>query len=242
MRNFFKLIWKINAILILLLALILIITQFEYLLRQLPKTRPESYRIPIISEEKIIKKYEIYEYSKIKEINIFVIFSNAISGYKIEIEKSNSRNRSSHGNFYSLLPPKDQSMFPVNIIFSNSSKNEKLKLFESDVYIVYYELASLNKKDQDQLSKNVYLIIKNDTNNNGFLDMEDKKWLLISNYNGKNLKLLTDNMIGFSIVGNNKINYRYLDNDDNEILGVFDVNKDVTTDVISTSEIYELLK
>ncbi|RVT40518.1 hypothetical protein EMM73_19610 [Rheinheimera sediminis] len=90
----------------------------------------------------------------------------------------------------------------VNVMFTKIGEQRKL-LFEKNALIVEFS-PSRDKQTQYEkiLSKNVYLVAKYDSNNDGFLKRNDKKELLVSEYDGTNLMSVMADIKGYEVVDN----------------------------------------
>ena len=99
----------------------------------------------------------------------------------------------------------DLSENAVNLMFSKIGEQRKL-LFEKNALIVEFS-PSRDKQTQYEeiLSKNVYLVAKYDSNNDGFLNRNDNKELLVSEYDGSNLTSVMDDIKDYEVVDNDLV-------------------------------------
>jgi len=147
---------------------------------------------------KIIKDYYIFEILNSKVIND--------NSYKI---RQNNNELKSYSGFDGDVPPaynsglRDQT---VNLLFVSNKTNEKTILFNNNILladIYYYNLDNINSTYK--VSKNIYEIISEDTNNDKFMDALDRKDLYVSDYNGKKLSLILKNILNYNVVADNLI-------------------------------------
>lgn len=90
----------------------------------------------------------------------------------------------------------------VNLIFTKIGEQRTL-LFEKNALIVEFSPSRDTQTQYEKiLTKNVYLVAKYDSNNDGFLNRNDKKELLVSEYDGKNLMSVMDDIKGYEVVNN----------------------------------------
>lgn len=88
----------------------------------------------------------------------------------------------------------------VNLMFTKIGEQRKL-LFEKNTLIVEFSPRRDKQTQYDKiLSKNIYSVVKYDTNNDGLLNYHDKKELLVSEYDGSNLTPVMDDIKGYKVV------------------------------------------
>ncbi|WP_444996437.1 hypothetical protein [Aliikangiella sp. IMCC44359] len=92
----------------------------------------------------------------------------------------------------------------VNLLFVSES-GTKLKLFENDRLITDIQSARFNKDNSYILNKNLYSVVSQDSNSDGFLNKKDQVDLYVSDYNGQNLKLIFENINELETIGDNKL-------------------------------------
>ena len=88
-------------------------------------------------------------------------------------------------------------------MFTKTGQKNKV-LFKNNGLIVGFSPVQLKETSyQSVLSKNIYSVVQNDTNKDGFLNSEDKKELFVSEYDGSGLKSIMDNIEGYQLISNN---------------------------------------
>ena len=91
----------------------------------------------------------------------------------------------------------------VNLMFTKTGEKNKV-LFKNNGLIVGFSPVQLKETSyQSVLSKNIYSVVQNDTNKDGFLNSDDQKELLVSEYDGSGLKSIMDNIEGYQLISNN---------------------------------------
>ena len=87
----------------------------------------------------------------------------------------------------------------VNMLFIAKNTFKKKLLFDKDLLIVHHKLANFNNRDGHYCSKNIFQVIKEDTNNNNKYDEEDRHDLYVSNYNGSEVRELIKDIDSWEI-------------------------------------------
>jgi hypothetical protein len=134
-------------------------------------------------------------FMSIKDVHIFKVTSKSI--YLAESNQM-SEVASLYGGNY-------REANVVNLLFS-SENGTKLKLFESDRLITRIEPARFNKEQgYPVLNKHLYSVVSQDNNSDGYLNKDDRVDLYVSDYDGRNLKLIHENIKEIEIIEDNKI-------------------------------------
>ncbi|MCG7532310.1 hypothetical protein MHM98_13310 [Psychrobium sp. MM17-31] len=179
----------------LLLAAILIIKGINYL------TKSDHYNQPITvindTKETTNIDYKKRYLTKLEDKFLFEILSD-----KIKIQQKENRESSiapliinSGKNNFSYL-----SHHTVNILFT-SVDGSSYPLLKSHTLIADTSLKNTEKTEHAYLlSKNLYTLIPQDSNQDGFLDDEDKSDFWVSDSDGKNLKQLLKNIEHYRII------------------------------------------
>ncbi|MBA6365832.1 hypothetical protein H4J42_18980, partial [Colwellia sp. BRX8-8] len=102
----------------------------------------------------------------------------------------------------------------VNLMFTKAGEKNNL-LFENNALIVDFSPTQSRETEyRNILSKNIYSVVRQDTNKDGFLNQDDNKELLVSEYDGTKLKSVIDNIDGYQVISNDVVLlYTATDND-----------------------------
>ncbi|MBN2703047.1 MAG: hypothetical protein JXR23_02455 [Pontiellaceae bacterium] len=136
--------------------------------------------------------------SKIKDVLVFSLRSDAID------------RRGSLGFAKARLSMLENGSYPsvVNILFVNIS-GERRKLFESDRLIAGWAFCSHQqasvKSSSYSLGKNLYIVVDEDTNDDGSLSEDDQRNLYASDYDGANLKLIMEDISSYRMIDDNEV-------------------------------------
>jgi len=144
-----------------------------------------------------------------------VFFQNIKDTYVIEL-KSNQILQKKKNNSFGLVPLgpsykkeyKENKMPLVNLLFTKEGESAR-KLFEQDSYIksfLLYKTTGFSEySDKLKLEKNIYSVIKDDTNKDKILDAQDREDLYVSDYDGQNLTLVTEDILSYKLIADNQI-------------------------------------
>ena len=189
---------KANKVLLFIAALVVIFAIGKSLISDLFKSGYSAPKVQVIEhsaaldeEPKLQKNY----IGQIKDVHILEITSDKIVNQKpysanAEIIVSSALSFSRNA---------------VNLMFTKAGEKNKV-LFKNNVLIVGFSPVQLKETSyQSVLSKNIYSVVRNDTNKNGFLNSDDQKELLVSEYDGSGLKSIMDNIEGYQLISNNMI-------------------------------------
>ena len=187
---------KANKVLLFIAALVVIFAIGKSLISDLFKSGYSAPKVQVIEhsaaldeEPKLQKNY----IGQIKDVHILEITSDKIVNQKpysanAEIIVSSALSFSRNA---------------VNLMFTKAGEKNKV-LFKNNVLIVGFSPVQLKETGyQSVLSKNIYSVVRNDTNKNGFLNSDDQKELLVSEYDGSGLKSIMDNIEGYQLISNN---------------------------------------
>jgi len=154
-----------------------------------PKVQVIDHRNAHKEKPKLEKKYV----GQIKDVHILEVTSDKIieeQSYNLNAEMmvvSSSLNLSSNA---------------VNLMFTKPGEKNHL-LFENNALIVDFSPTQSKETDYRHiLSKNIYSVARKDTNKDGFLNQNDMKELLVSEYDGSNLKSVMNNIEGYQVIKN----------------------------------------
>jgi len=208
MKNkIFNFILKSNQILFFLVAVGIIgITLLSLL--------PPDYSRPAVQIEKNIEQNNTKKirtkpqyfksfHAYIKDVFIIKVHADNITSKKV---LHYSAPRLSSMNYYS-----DNEHALVNLIFTKEDEGNN-KLLKNDAYIVSFNLVTDNKikpnpyRDNNfKLEKNIYVIVSNDTNKDNFLSTKDQQDFYVSNYDGKQIKLVLKDILKYKVVEDNLV-------------------------------------
>ncbi|MBL1383428.1 MAG: hypothetical protein COA35_001900 [Colwellia sp.] len=187
---------KANKVLLFIAAIVVIFAIGKSLIGDLFKSGYSAPKVQVIEhsaaldeEPKLQKNY----IGQIKDVHILEITSDKIVNQKpysanAEIIVSSALSFSRNA---------------VNLMFTKAGHKNKV-LFKNNVLIVGFSPVQLKETSyQSVLSKNIYSVVRNDTNKNGFLNSDDQKELLVSEYDGSGLKSIMDNIEGYQLISNN---------------------------------------
>jgi len=189
---------KANKVLLFIAAIVVIFAIGKSLISDLFKSGYSAPKVQVIEhsaaldEEPNLQKNYI---GQIKDVHILEITSDKIvnqkpysANAKIIVSSALSLSRNA-----------------VNLMFTKAGEKNKV-LFKNNVLIVGFSPVQLKETSYHSvLSKNIYSVVQNDTNKNGFLNSDDQKELLVSEYDGSGLKSIMDNIEGYQLISNNMI-------------------------------------
>lgn len=192
---FFKL-WFVNGVLfsaLIIFVLVFIVYSF------IPKKRHEDPGVKIISEknpeeDNIEKSFDLYRIKSNNEYIYIPIYTNAVTIKSDSIDKSFSANKLYSGGY----SEQRKKICNIKIINKETAKNRQL--FDNDLFIKTMILS----KGSEQ-SKNVFLVIIEDSNNDGYLNIDDETIVYVSDLDGTNLKKIASEISDIEL-----IDYEYL--------------------------------
>ena len=191
-----------NKILLFIAAIIVIIVIGQSIISDFLRKSDHDPKVKVVEhgdaqiearKPKLEKRYV----GKIKDVHILEVTSDSITEDK------------SYGSSADIAivfsPSFGLSSNAVNLMFTKIGEKNHL-LFETNALIVRFSPAYVEAgSNKNVLSKNIYLVAKNDTNKDGFLNQYDKKELLVSEYDGANLKPVMNNVEGYQLIENDMI-------------------------------------
>ena len=196
-----KFIDNANRVLLFIAAIIVIIAIGKDILRDIFR---ESYSEPSVqvvekSHGSSIQKKPNFEKRYIGKIrDAFII---EVTSDMVFVEEQDVYNTA----MIDYSSPFTLSSNAVNLIISKV-EGKKTKLFKENLLISDFYPIRSNETDRTfDLSKNIFLVVKQDTNSDGFLNSKDKKELLISDYDGSNLMSVISNISTHQIIDNDVI-------------------------------------
>lgn len=203
---------KSNKILLFIAAIVVIIAIGKSIIKDLFRKDYSEPTVQVIEHDDTQKeqqqpKLEKRYVGQIKDVHLLEITSD-----KIAEEQSYSANASMIVVSSSL----SLSSNAVNLMFTKVGEKNNL-LFSNNALIV--EFSPTQEKEtqyQNILSKNIYSVVQKDTNKDGFLNQDDKKELLVSEYDGSKLTSVMANIEGYRVINNNMaLIYKAAGNDTN---------------------------
>jgi len=191
---------KANQILFFLAIIIIIgfvlMTAYPFLFpSKYERPRVQLIENSIDDSTKVVKNSKQY-LSFTKDIHVIKILANTI----------NSKQHNRPSKTFNLFSSRDDGKETVNFIFVDEHGHNQ-KLFINDLLIQRYTLSDDEnlKNTGYSLSKNIYLVIHSDTNNDGFLSEDDSKSLYLSSYKGDDVNLVIENIQRYELIGDNKL-------------------------------------
>ncbi|CAI3801370.1 hypothetical protein [Rheinheimera sp. MM224] len=91
----------------------------------------------------------------------------------------------------------------VNLLFVRQN-GEKHQLFDIPTMISQIATARF-EQETSPVSKNVYAVVRADSNQDQILNYIDRQEILVSEYDGSQLRSIMKDTAGFRIIGNNKV-------------------------------------
>lgn len=192
----------VNQYLLFIAVLIIIVISSKNIIQELTTSDYVEPRVKLIKNSdnpaKVINiNYRTNYRRQVKDVLIFAISSNAIEN--IPEEKT-----SKTLNMFSEFSPKSQSKFQtVNYLFVPKTGPSYL-LMSKDTYIRNTSFYSNPKKRNGyKRLKNIFLLVTNDTNSDGYLSKKDSADLYVSDYNGKNMYLVIKDVEDYDLMNDN---------------------------------------
>jgi len=192
---------KSNKVLLFIAAIFVIIAIGKNVVRDLFSKDYSEPKVQVIKQDDTQKEnqkinLEKRYVGKIKDVHLLEVTSDRI----IE-EQSFSAN----ANMIVVSSSLGLSSNAVNLMFTKVGEKNNL-LFDRNALIVEFSPTQINETQyQKILNKNLYSVAKLDSNNDGFLNKQDKKDLLISEYDGLKLTTVMENIEGYRIIENNSV-------------------------------------
>ena len=192
---------KSNKVLLFIAAIIVIIAIGKNIIKDLLRKDYSEPTVQVIDHDDAQKEHQKPKLEKryvgqIKDVHLLEITSD-----KIVEEQSFSAN----AEMIVVSSSLSLSSNAVNLMFTKAGEKNHL-LFESNALIVEFSPIQLKETEyRNVLSKNIYSVAKKDTNEDGFLNQHDKKELLVSEYDGSNLKTVINNIEGYQIISNDMV-------------------------------------
>ena len=192
---------KSNKILLFIAAIIVIIAIGKNIISDLLRKDYSEPKVQVIDhndalEEDQKPKLEKRYVGQIKDVHILEITSD-----KIVEEQSYSANT----NMMIVSATLSLSSNAVNLMFTKAGEKNNL-LFENNALIVdFTPTQSRETEYRNILSKNIYSVARQDTNKDGFLNQDDNKEFLVSEYDGTKLKSVMDNIAGYQVISNDLV-------------------------------------
>jgi len=192
---------KSNKVLLFIAAIIVIIAIGKNIISDLFRKDYSEPKVQIIEhgdtqngeqKPKLEKRYV----GQIKDVHILEITSD-----KIVEEQYYSAN----ADMMIVSSSLSLSSNAVNLMFTKAGEKNNL-LFDNNALIVNFSPTQARETEYlNILSKNIYSVAKLDTNKDGFLNQDDNKELMVSAYDGSNLKSVMDNIEGYQMINNDMV-------------------------------------
>ena len=204
--NFIK---KSNHVLF-FLVIVVFIGGFTFeMASKLFKKKYEPPKIELVdstqSKDELKRPVYTVEYlTRLKDVYIFELTSDVIDTnefYETEVvEMFNSASIS-----HDLYVDGYLSHNAVNLMFVREDGTQTMLLKRDGLIVEFSKVTPEPVEGAYHLDKNLYLIIDEDTNQNGYLDQKDAAKLFSSNYDGQNLVLILNNVGSFNLIADNKL-------------------------------------
>lgn len=200
---------KSNQVLFFLAVIIFIIMISIEIISDLLRNKYEPPKIELVdsskTEEQVKKPVYTVDYlERLEDVYIFELSSKVIDTsqyHRNEVLEMFSVPKVSH-NFSGGSYLSDNA---VNLMFVKEDGTKRM-LLKSDALVREFSKANRSAKEHSYiLEKNLYLVVNEDTNENGYLDHKDEAKLLSSTYDGKNLTLILSNVGSFKLINDNKL-------------------------------------
>ncbi|KID56608.1 hypothetical protein JF50_11780 [Pseudoalteromonas luteoviolacea] len=206
MLSFIK---KSNQVLFFVAVTLFIIVVSIDFITDLLDNKYEPPKIALVDnkdEHTQIKKtqYTIEYFAKLKDVYIFELSSKEIDinqTHDGEIVEMFAKPKVS----LDLYTVPYLSKNAVNLMFVREN-GERHMLLKKDGLILEISKAKFATNEAGYLlDKNLYLIINEDTNQNGYLDSDDSAKLFTSTFDGKDLSLVLQDIGAFNLISDNKV-------------------------------------
>ena len=196
---------KINQYLFLLGAMLLLSIAGKEIYKDITRAGYEPPKIALVettSENKVVD----INYSKLfkRKINDVYVFS--IKSDKIVQPDLGENDSTEIVNMFSGSTQND--MMTVNLLFAREQQRPTL-LFEHHTVITdYFLYEDAPDTYQYALAKNGYLIVDDDTNQDGYLSSDDHQNFYTSNYDGSALTLILSNVDSMAVENDNLVHLK----------------------------------
>jgi Na+-transporting methylmalonyl-CoA/oxaloacetate decarboxylase gamma subunit len=246
MKKIFHWVWNINGILFLLLLIIAIISlTSDFIGKYFKGNRSEEEGIPIVaSSEKAAKKLKIEiddDMTQVKDVLIFKVKSNMLIAKGGKGISNMFLDSSGSGSVAGVGGVSD-TRFIVNFLFVSTITGKKKFLFDRYVFICDVDYAefrnpeSLSTSPHTYFSKNVFKVISKDSDGNGMLDLDDQNDLYVSDYDGRNLKLIQADIEDYTINDRQKLLVTS-ENNGKKVIRFYDAEKDQMKLILNSAEL-----
>ena len=234
-KAIFDVIKKADFVLVFVLAILGIVAVSATLIRDfLPRHRAAPNRVAVVEDEhEEITEYTDFE-AKIKDAYVFSVKSSAV---KADTDFSTAKTGWSGAGFANSLGRGLGGDGVTNFIFVKDGGQTERKLFSANVFIYKYHFASDEDDGRQRLprERNVYAVVKRDTSGDKILSSEDDIALLVSDYDGANIKEISSSIVTFRFIGGEEILFSEYDGK-NQTYFSYDCKTDVKTMIQSVAQ------
>lgn len=234
-NKFFAWVWRLNGIIILLVAGLLACFLIYELTKNIFRSRPEKNVIVNVAEDP--KGEERWALGSPTHIlgNDFLLLPLVSENKKVKEVKRNSLNFSGSGRYARSIN------YPAkNILFLNAKSNESFWLFKNTGRLILateqFPYSYGTNSENEKTKAIFYEVVSSDTNNDDLLTYEDKLSLAMSKPDGRGYQVLLkeyDRIISKSLVDNGNILIIYQING----VGISKLIKISPFEVISSKEL-----
>ncbi|MDK1286821.1 hypothetical protein [Pseudoalteromonas umbrosa] len=157
------------------------------------------------TQEQIKQTQYTKEYStKLRDVYIFELISKEIDitqHHNSEIYSMFTGSKVSHDLYNGHFLSRNA----VNLMFVRENSKPHMLLRKDGLLLEFSKARFSSSEENHLLNKNIYRIINEDTNRNGYLDHEDSAKLFTSTFDGKDLSLILEDVGSFRTIENNKL-------------------------------------
>lgn len=204
--NFVK---KANQLLFFIAATIFIVLISIEIFSKLFRNQFEPAKIELVDDsapkDELRKPvYTISFLTRLKNVHIFELTSKVVDTNKYHTNQT----------FNMFAAPKVSHDFSSSMYLSENAVNlmfvkengQRRMLFDKDGFIKEFTKAKESPNEHSyKLDKNLYLVVDEDTNENGYFDQNDAANLYTSTYDGKNLSLVLADVGSYELIDNNRL-------------------------------------
>lgn len=194
-----------NQVLLFIAALLFIVMISKEILSDLFSKPYEPPKVELVDDQnsKSDKKKQVYAFNylaKLKDVHIFDLSSKVI-------DTSKSHENSSFEMFSYVKSSQSAYLSDnaVNLMFVKEDGHQRMLLKNDGLVTEFTKARVVTNENTLKLDKNVYLIVSEDTNKNGFFDQKDSAKLYTSSYDGNNLSLVLENVESFRLIDDNSL-------------------------------------
>lgn len=209
MDKAFNFIKKSNQVLFFLVVILFIVLISKDFISELLRNDYEPPKIELVDSsdpnDKVKKPvYTVNYLALLEDVHIFELSSKVIDINKEhEVEAFGMFGASTAS--YDVSGGLYLSDNAVNLMFVKENEKQRMLLEKDGLVKEFSKAKFVSNERAHRLDKNLYLIIDEDTNENGFLDHKDSAKLFTSTYDGNNLTIVLSDVESFRLIDDNKL-------------------------------------